>query len=319
MSDLILAIPSKGRLQEQTLTFLQDCGLPAHQSGGARGYVAQIAALPGVEVRLLSAGDIASELRDGGVHFGVTGEDLLRELGAGFQKIALVKALGFGRADLVVAAPAGWLDVTCMADLDAVCALQRQRTGARLRIATKYVRLTQEFFTAHGMIDYRLVESAGATEGAPAAGAAEAIVDITTSGATLAANQLRPLVDGVILRSQAQLAAALSAPWPEATRKMARRFLDVIEARARGKATRLVRINAGQADHEELTARMLALGARPAAGDGAMEAAFYCPEEQCFTACAVAAALGAGPIGVFQPDFVFEPNNLVFDQLAARL
>lgn len=319
MSDLILAIPSKGRLQEQTLAFLDDCGLPAKQSGGARGYAAQIKALPGVEVRLLSAGEIASELRDGGVHFGVTGEDLLREMGAGFDAVALVKALGFGHADLVVAVPSAWLDVTCMADLDEVCALQRQRTGARLRIATKYVNQTQAFFTAHGVVDYRLVESAGATEGAPAAGAAEAIVDITTSGATLAANQLRPLRDGVILRSQAQLAASLKAAWPDATRAVARRFLDVIEARARGKATRLIRIAAGRAEQGALSAQLLQLGARPAAGEGAMEAAFYCPQDQCFAACAAAAALGAGPIGVFQPDFVFEPKNPVFDDLTARL
>jgi ATP phosphoribosyltransferase len=134
----------------------------------------------------------------------------LRENLADWEARAEVVArLGFGNADVVVAVPDIWLDVASMADLDDVAADFRQRHGRRLRIATKYCRLTQQFFSQkHGIQVYRIVESLGATEGAPAAGLADVVVDITTTGSTLRANQLKVLADGVILRSQACLVAS---------------------------------------------------------------------------------------------------------------
>jgi ATP phosphoribosyltransferase len=117
---------------------------------------------------------------------------------------------------VVVAVPDIWLDVDTMADLDDVAADFRQRHGRRLRIATKYWRLTQNFFSQkHGIQVYRIVESLGATEGAPAAGSADVIVDITTTGSTLRANHLKILSDGIILKSQACLVAARKARSPE--------------------------------------------------------------------------------------------------------
>src|SRR5690606_8420563 len=143
----------------------------------------------------------------GSVDLGVTGEDLAREsLEEVDARIEFAARLGFGNADVVVAVPDVWLDVTSMADLNDVAADFRQRHGRRLRVATKYWRLTQQFFSArHGIQVYRIVESLGATEGAPAAGSADIIVDITSTGSTLRANHLRILDDGVILRSEACL------------------------------------------------------------------------------------------------------------------
>ena len=205
---LVLALPSKGRLKEQAEAWLADCGLGVRSVGGARGYAARIEGLNDVLVRFSSAADIAAALAGGDVHLGVSGEDLLREQGEpGDVGLLLLAPLGFGRADLVVAAPQSWIDVETMADVDDVAHLYLARTGRRLRIATKYMLQTRAFFARHGIADYRLAESGGATEGAPAAGAAELVVDITTSGATLSANFLKPLSDGVILRSQAHLAA----------------------------------------------------------------------------------------------------------------
>ena len=139
--------------------------------------------------------------------------------------IALVAPLGFGQADVVVAVPELWIDVWTMEDLDDVAAGFRARHGRRLRIATKYWNLTQSFFSSHGIALYRIVESLGATEGAPAAGTADVIVDITTTGATLVANHLKVLEDGIILRSEANLAASLTAPWSEEARQAARRLV----------------------------------------------------------------------------------------------
>lgn len=205
-----LALPSKGRLKEQALEALAKAGLPVVQPGDQRKYRARLDGRNDVEVLFLSASEIAAELGQGAVDLGVTGEDLLRESRADWDaRTEIVSQLGFGRADVVVAVPDVWLDVETMADLDDVAADFRQRHGRWLRIATKYWRLTQQFFSQkHGIQVYRIVESLGATEGAPAAGSADVIVDITTTGATLRANHLKVLEDGVILRSQACLVAS---------------------------------------------------------------------------------------------------------------
>jgi ATP phosphoribosyltransferase len=214
MSALKLAIPSKGRLKEQAEAFFASAGFRIEALGGSRGYFARIPNLADVEVRLLSASEIASSVIAGDVHVGVSGEDLLREQAGDLDRVVhLLSPLGFGRADLVVAAPKSWLDVETMADVDDVAARMEASTGRKMRVATKYVRSTRRFFTAEGVGHYRIVESAGATEGAPAAGVAELVVDITTTGATLESNGLKVLRDGVILRSQAQLAASLGAEW----------------------------------------------------------------------------------------------------------
>lgn len=216
MSALVFAIPSKGRLQEQTLELLARAGLAIAQDGGVRLYGARIPNLPDAEVRLMASSEIVTALRDGEIHAGVTGADVLSEADPEYARVALIKPLGFGHADLIVAAPMSWLDCTTMADLEAICADFHARHHRRLRVATKYIALAHRFFDQHGLDDYRLIESAGATEGAPANGAAEVIVDITTTGQTLRDNFLRPLDDGLILRSEAHLAVSRGADWDDA-------------------------------------------------------------------------------------------------------
>ncbi len=204
---LTLAMPSKGRLREQALEVLAAAGLAVSLPGDDRKYRARVAGRDDIEIAFLSASEIAGELGLGNVDLGITGEDLLRESRADWDvRTEIAARLGFGHAEVVVAVPEVWLDVDTMADLDDVAADFRQRHGRRLRIATKYWRLTQQFFSQmHGIQVYRIVESLGATEGAPAAGSADVIVDITTTGSTLRANHLKVLADGVILRSQACL------------------------------------------------------------------------------------------------------------------
>lgn len=208
-----LAIPSKGRLKEQALEVLAKAGLAVILPDDDRKYRARIDGRDDVEIAFLSASEIAGEIGQGAVDLGITGEDLLRENVADWEsKAAIEVQLGFGQADVVVAVPESWLDVDTMTDLDDVAAEFRQRHGRRLRIATKYWRLTQQFFSGkHGIQVYRIVESLGATEGAPAAGSADIIVDITTTGSTLRANRLKILSDGIVLRSQACLVRSLKA------------------------------------------------------------------------------------------------------------
>jgi len=210
---LIIGIPSKGRLKEKALDVFAQAGLPITLSSDARNYRGRIEKYEQVEVALLSASEIAGELANGKIHLGVTGEDLVRENIPHFdQKVSLVAPLGFGHADVVVGVPEAWIDVETMADLDDVAAEFRLRHGRRLRVATKYWRLTQAFFAKHGIATYRIIESLGATEGAPAAGQADIIVDITSTGSTLTANQLKIPKDGVVLESQANLVSSKTAP-----------------------------------------------------------------------------------------------------------
>ena len=312
---LIIAVPSKGRLKEQVEAWLADCGLPLSASGGARGYIGALKGLEGAQVRLVSASEIADALDSGEVHLGVTGEDLLRERGEDIgRRVLLLRALGFGRADLVVAAPKSWLDVDGMADLEEVAHDYLARTGRRMRVATKYLAQTRAFFARHGVVDYRIAESGGATEGAPAAGSAELVVDITTTGATLAANGLKVLADGVILKSQAQLAASLRATWTAPQLAAAERLLRVVEARAAAlTSATLVWPARDDAAEARVVDGLVAAGAsrRP---HGLLVAA-----DAVAGAAAALTAAGLGPVTAARPDFVFEVGCPPFEALAKRV
>ena len=207
---LTLALPSKGRLREQALEKFAAAGFPVSEPEDARSYKGRMENEPDIEVSFLSASEIARELTAGNLDLGVTGEDLVREAAADWQsRMGIEARLGFGQADVIVAVPEVWYDVDTMADLEDVAAEFRSRHGRRLRIATKYWRMTQDFFSrTHAIQVYRIVESLGATEGAPASGQADIIVDITSTGSTLRANHLKLLDDGLILRSQACLVSA---------------------------------------------------------------------------------------------------------------
>lgn len=201
-----IGVPSKGRLMEKCFDWFGARGLTLGRAGSDREYAGLVEGLEGVELILLSAGEIPRELAAGRIHFGVTGTDLVREKLAGWDQIVEPLAeLGFGQADLVLAVPQAWADVTTLDDLDAVAAAFRAKQGFRLRIATKYHRLVRDFLRDQGVADYQLVDSQGATEGTVKNETAEAIADITSTGNTLRANHLKVLEDGLVLRSQATL------------------------------------------------------------------------------------------------------------------
>lgn len=311
---LIIAVPSKGRLKEQVEAWLADCALRLEAVGGDRGYMARLKGLQGAQVRLLSAGDIAEALDAGEIHLGVTGEDLMRERPGDLdQRALLLRPLGFGRADLVVAAPKSWLDVETMADLEEVAHDILARTGRRMRVATKYILQTRAFFARHGLTDYRIVESGGATEGAPAAGAAEIVVDITTTGATLRANGLKVLSDGIILRSQAHLAASLRANWSTEALAVAGQLLRMVEARAAAVAATSLTWPEQPGVAEAVIAQLEEAGAirRP---NGLLVAA-----EAAGAAGRALAGAGLGPVAATRPDFLFETDSPGLNSLKAAL
>lgn len=212
-----LGVPSKGRLMEKTFDWFGARGVTLRLSGAEREYSGAVEGVEGVELVLLSAGEIPRELAAGRIHLGVTGSDLVRDKLADWDRqVVDWAALGFGHADLVIAVPVAWIDVDTLDDLDAAAAAFRAAHGHRLRIATKYHRLVRDFLTAQGVADYALIDSQGATEGTVKNLTAEAIADITSSGETLRANHLKILSDGLIHQSQATLFAARAADWGKA-------------------------------------------------------------------------------------------------------
>lgn len=201
-----LGVPSKGRLMEKTFDWFAERGVSLSRSGSDREYAGRVDGIDGVELVLLSAGEIPRELAAGRIHLGVTGTDLIREkLSQWDQRVQMLVELGFGQADLIIAVPNCWVDVDTLDDLDAAAAAFRAHHGFRMRIATKYHRLVREHLKKVGVADYQIVDSQGATEGTVKNETAEAIADITSSGETLRANHLKILSDGLILKSQASL------------------------------------------------------------------------------------------------------------------
>jgi len=319
---LIIAVPSKGRLQENTEAFFGRAGLQLVKPRGARDYRGAIADLPGVEVAYLSAGEIADALAQGAVHLGITGEDLLRETIADMAKrVVVIEGLGFGFANVVVAVPQAWIDVRSMADLDDVATAFRLRHDRKMRVATKYVNLTRDFFSEFGIVDYRIVESSGATEGAPAAGSAELIVDITTTGSTLAANGLKIVDEGTILRSQASLVAARGATWGDAEREIARRILDRIAAQARARAYREVRTRFPGCDEAMLTQAKERFGVVAPFGGPTSSGmlTLHCPPSAVYDLASFMRERGAQSIVVAAIDYVFAPDNPLYARLVAGL
>jgi ATP phosphoribosyltransferase len=321
-SPLILAVPSKGRLQGNAEDFFSRCGLDLVKPRGARDYRGAISGFDGVEVAYLSAAEITAQLAQGAAHLGVTGEDLVREMiPRSDERVVLVTGLGFGFANVVVAVPQAWIDVRSMADLDDVATAFRLKHERKMRLATKYANLTRGFFAEHGVVDYRIVESTGATEGAPAAGTAEMIVDITTTGATLAANGLKVVDDGIILRSQANLVAARAAVWSAAQRETARLLLDRIAAQKRAASYREVRTRfAGLNDGLLATAKEKFGVAAPFGGPTSSGMlTLHCPPEHVHALASFLREHGAEAVSVGAIDYVYARDNPLYAKLAAEL
>ena len=210
MKDQItIGLPSKGRLKDKSVAFFNDKGFKILQNNKERNYFATIQNKPYIKIIYLHAKEIIQRLGDGTLDLGISGLDLLNESGKNLQdKILVKKKLNFGNADLVVAVPDDWIDVQTIADLEEVAFDIRLKRNTRLRVATKYPNLTNNFLTSKGVTQYKLISSLGATETYPFIGSSEIITDITSTGKTLADNNLRVLKDGLILKSIACLFAA---------------------------------------------------------------------------------------------------------------
>jgi ATP phosphoribosyltransferase len=199
-----MGLPSKGRLKDETLAFLKSKNLEVVNSFGKRNYFFNIKNNKELDGIFLHAKEIIERVNDGTLDIGISGFDIFKELPNVYSKnVKIFKKLNFGFADLVVAVPNDWLDVQNMADLEEVSFEFKEKYGRRLRVATKYPNLTESFFLSKGVSQFRVVPSLGATESYPFTGSSDLITDITSTGLTLKANNLRIMNDGVILKSSA--------------------------------------------------------------------------------------------------------------------
>ena len=210
MKDLItIGLPSKGRLKDKAISFFNNKGLKILQSKKERNYFGAIENKSYIKIIFLHAKEIIQRLGDGTLDIGVSGLDLLSESGKNLRgKINIRRKLDFGNANLVVAVPDDWIDVQTIADLEEVSFDLRSKRNSRLRVATKYPNLTNDFLISKGVTQYKIIPSLGATETYPFIGSSEIITDISSTGKTLADNNLRVLKDGLILKSTACLLVA---------------------------------------------------------------------------------------------------------------
>jgi ATP phosphoribosyltransferase len=312
-----IAVPSKGRLQENAEAFFARAGLDLIKPRGARDYRGGIAGLPAVGVAYHSASEIVDLLAPGAVQFGLTGDHIADAK----EQIIFIDGLGFGHANVVVAVPQAWIDVRSMADLDDVATAFRIKHERKMRVATKYINLTRNFFAVHGIADYRIVESGGATEAAPAAGTAELIVDITTTGATLAANGLKVIEDGVILRSQANLVAARAAQWGSAERDVARTVLDRIAARKSANAFREIRTRFARCDEALLAEAKQRFEVEAPFGGPTSSGmlTLHCPPRHVHALASLLREKGADHVAVVELEYVFSRTNALYAALEAGL
>ena len=220
---ITIGLPSKGRLKENAISFFNNKGLKILQSNKERNYFATIENKPNIKIIFLHAKEIIQRLGDGTLDIGISGLDLLKESEKNLQdKISIKQKLNFGEANLVVAVPDDWIDVQTIADLEEVAFDIRSKRNTRLRVATKYPNLTNDFLISKGVTQYKLMSSLGATETYPFIGSSEIITDITSTGKTLEDNNLRVLKDGLILKSTACLFVA------EKKRMILKSFLDIL-------------------------------------------------------------------------------------------
>ena len=201
-----IGLPSKGRLKHDTINIFKKNKLNIYSERGERDLFGYIKKIPNVKIIYLHARECIEQLSLGNIDIGFSGYDLFKESEINVQnKILINKKYDYGKANLVLAIPDLWIDVQTLLDLDEVADEFKKKKKGLLRVATKYPNLTRQFLYSKGVTQFQLVQSLGSTEVAPFTGTAEIISDITSTGATLKANNLRILKDGEILKSQACL------------------------------------------------------------------------------------------------------------------
>ncbi|MDG2413379.1 MAG: ATP phosphoribosyltransferase [Hyphomicrobiales bacterium] len=318
MSSLLLALPSKGRLHDQMNKFFDSSGLKLSRSGGKRTYSGFIEGIEKIEILYLSASEISGELLKGNIHMGITGIDLIEESRTSASKeVIMLSKLGFGKANVVIAVPNSWIDVENIKDLSEVASEFRSYNNRRMRVATKFKNITRNFFLNNGISNYRLVDSAGATEGSPAAGTSEIIVDITETGQTIEANNLKILNDGVMLESQSCIFSTPSDIWDGIDLGPVEKFLRIISARSEAinKAELFFDYTYDINDLEVNLFRKFNANFSKGSPELGEAITLIVPLSKVTSCSLYLTSLGYGPIRTSQPNFIYNKESISWNIL----
>ncbi|NLE76234.1 MAG: ATP phosphoribosyltransferase [Chloroflexi bacterium] len=330
---VVLALPSKGSLEEGTLSFLAACGLRVSKIN-PRQYEARMPAIPQLRVLFQRAEDIVIQVAQGTVDLGITGLDLVAE-GAhrGDQTLVIHDALGYGGCDLVLAVPEGWLDVESVADLSDMALDFRQTHGRDLLVATKFAHLTRAFLYENEISHFSIVAAHGAIEAAPALGYADLVIDLTATRTTLRENRLKEINGGTVLHSEACLIgnerALLSRP---AVQEVARRMVEKMEATLTGRrfftlisdlpglsAEAVVKRLRLPADSEGPVVQGVAELPTLATGEPRWSVTLLCPEAHLTQAVDLLRSAGSGRVVATPVQYFFAPEPRACASLLARL
>lgn len=330
--NLILALPSKGRLGEDSERFFGRAGLRIHKPN-RRQYTATIPSLPRAQVVYQRPRDILGKVGDGRVDIGITGYDIVREYGSESEDLIIIDKLGFGKCELLLAAPDSWIDVTSIADLADMSLRQYQR-GAQLRIATKYGNLTKAFMYRQGISQFLLVHADGAMEAAPRMGYADMIADLSETGTTLRENHLRPIEGGVMLASQAVLIGnRRSLRGSPAKLETLREMIELIEAHRRASHFVSLRANIRGQSIADVQARILAnpalsgskgpgvvaVASPPGSTERWFETNLLTPANLIHKTMQHLRDLGGTDIIVMRPDYVFDEKSDTYDSFESLI
>ena len=329
---LIIALPSKGKLADAADSLLGRAGLRIYKPN-QRQYTATIPSLPGAEVVYQRPRDILNQVGEGRADIGVTGLDIVAEHSQDTDDVMVIDRLGFGRCELLLAAPDAWIDVTSIADL-ADLSLRQQARGAQLRIATKFSNLTKSFLYRHGISHFLLVYAEGAMEAAPRMGYADMIADVSETGTTLRENHLRPLDGGVIIASEAVLIGNRRR-LRESSDKLEtlREMIELIEAHRRARQFVSLRANIAGASVADVQERILAnpalsgtkgpgvvaVASPPGMARKWFETNLLVPADLIHKTMQHLRAIGGADIIVTRPDYVFDERSETYDRFERLL
>lgn len=329
---LIIALPSKGRLADRVDSLFERAGLRIYKPN-QRQYTATIPSLPRTEIVYQRPRDILNQVEQGRADIGVTGHDIVAEHSEDSADVMVIDRLGFGRCELLLAAPDSWIDVTSIADL-ADLSLRQQARGSQLRIATKFSNLTKSFLYRHGISHFLLVHAEGAMEAAPRMGYADMIADLSETGTTLRENHLRPIDGGTIFASEAVLIGnrrrLREAP---AKLETLREMIELIEAHRRARQFVSLRANISGASVADVQDRILAnpalsgtkgpgvvaVASPPGATQKWFETNLLVRTDLIHKTMQHLRALGGADIIVARPDYVFDETSATYDRFERLL
>ncbi|GAB4544048.1 MAG: ATP phosphoribosyltransferase [Anaerolineae bacterium] len=328
-----LALASKGRMETETLAFLDECGLHVTKLN-PRQYIAEIPAIPELEVWLQRSADIVRKVRYGDVSLGITGYDSVAEYrGEGDEVIVLHDTLGFGKCRLVLAVPEAWDGINSIDDL-ARLARRRAADGRPLRIGTKYEGLVTRFLAEQGIDAYQLIRAEGALEAGPHMGFVDLIADLTASGITLRENRLKQIEGGTLLSSEACLIGNRYAlkNCPEVL-MVAKQLLEFIEAHLRATGFHAIIANIQGETPEAVAQRVLSqpdlaglqgptiapVYLRDSAAGNWYAISIIVRKQRLVQAVEQLRAIGGSGVVVTPATYIFEDEPLTYQRLLAEL